>query len=757
MQIKKISLYSVPYTEDDHHQPLNSGLPEAWTPIKNFNHIKSDLFNFGVSVEITAFYEEIRNANYVKFTIDMGYKTDTEILETYYAWIDRLHITSQQALGSIRIYYHWDWWRTLKDNINPLRGIVIQRKKEEFNPPQLVPNIIESYDKVVHDIKYQNKNIAWIYMATIDPPKRTPSPKKGIQRIAFPVHTDSYTDKFQINASTDGGGYVNAPSFRDVIDGKLLSTMEIDQNKLIGCCVSFIPPIKYDILGNQITIPYKIAEKEHIATVSIYAYDMIEHYEQTLRAYDDIFTIELSTPILEDPYRRIKVQNDLKWWCFPKEDVIVKFDKFLEQPLFLRIKPSSDQYYLFLWQLKNYFSGYDYIKRIIINSDEITQKYAVRYGKCKWDYTFTDMKTFIQIFENVDTNKNIVEIEKVTQELFNVKFDDDSYMENVSIGDILLKRPENNQFTFLILTTGSTQIITSIDYGDEASRVRVISNDDGVWPVQYHSFEKPLTSTPTNNLYLMDHNGYPITKFEQGRDLLNYSFQVISQNAQMFVLYKFNKGSYVDGTEFAVNMTPIDMTQEYYNEYIISGERAAANEQRVENIVSTFTNLAANAALGAILGGPAGGAVGTLKSVGKTLLTGGITTGVVGGALGYYQQSQLENRLKNRGSFLIRGGSDYSWLTNGYLVSLVQTKYDEYSNYQYQCKVDEFGIECNEIDIDGNNLRKLLSEEGPLKLLTITLDKDIPQDANTYIRQKLTNGIYLDSTLSRPPNINNVI
>lgn len=752
MQIKKIFLYSVPYTEDDHHQPLNSALPDDWEPIKEFLSIKAHLFNFGSSIELTAYYDEIINANYAKFVITMKQDDSGEdVNETYYAWIDGFDLKSQQLKGSIKILYHWDYWRTFKNKIIPLRGTISQRKEQKVNPPQMVPNIIESYDQTVHQIINQNRKIAWVYMVTVDP-----SNSNGIQRIAFPVCTNSYFRRYQLNDSNRSiMQFINAPSFKEVIDGSLLKIMGIDSEKLIGCSVSSIPPLKCEFIDelNQIIVPYTSSSPQEYKTkISIYTYDLIEHYEKTIRSYEDIFKKELNVWTFNTDDDKIKFANEIKWWCYPRNDIIYKFDNYLGKDCYLELHPSVEQYYPFLQQLKWYFSDYNHIKKILIDSE-----FSVRLGRYFWDYipsTIVRRYVYNQRFEITYTDIKIVEIEKINSDWFNITFDNGLYLEHVSIGDILLERPpEDKQFSFIIVTDIEYQSVEPKIFGDDATLRIAISNVDGVWPIQYFSFEQPISSTPLNSLYLVDNNRYPINKFEQGRDLLNYTVQAISQNNQMFVLYKFNSGSYIDNTEFAVNMTPIDLTQEYINEYILSGEREAANERRTENIMSSLVNLAANTAVGTLIAGPAGGIIGAGKSFAKTLGAGILTTGVIGELLGNYQQGQIENRLRNRGSFLIRSGNDYSWLTNGYLISIVKTKFDGYSIEQYENKVYEFGIDCAEIDKDGSRIQQLLTEEGPIRLSSITLDKDIPYEANNYIRQKLLNGVFLDSALTKSINI----
>lgn len=732
MKIKKISLYSVPYTEDDHFQPLKSKLPEDWLPLKEIPEISTDLEKIGREIKLTATYDEIRNANYMKFELLINDKD-----ENYYAWIESIIIGSQINKGRMIIYYHWDYWRTFIERITPLRGIIVQRKELEKNPPQIVPKIIEVYDETVHDIVNQDKEIAWIYMSLVDPAYELDA---GIQRIAFPVHRNSYEKRFRLNDYNSPSTYIDAPSFREVINGSLLKKMNIEEKKLIGCSVSSIAPIKYDRNGDDITIPYNTVEIP--TSISIYTNDLIEIYENPLKTYDNVHEYKFTIwDVGNDRFR-----DELKWWCFPRKEIKFKYDTsgaptFV--PYYVTLCPAETQYYPFLQYLKYYTPYYEELKEIRID----TNKFEVRYASYYW--VSKGNNKFQQTFDNFFDGK-IKTITKRTdkEDKFNITFEKGS-LDEVGIDNIfVLRLEEDEQFTFTAILEDK-QSITS-------KRVRedliVIKNSDGVWPLQFHAFEKPLKSVPLKNLFLLDNYGYPVNKFEQQRDILNYTVQAVSQNSQMFALFKFNKGSYIDNTEFLVHMTPIDMAQGYFNEYILTVEREAATQRRVDNIISSLSNIAAGAVMGTVMGGPVGGVLKGGLAVAKTIGAGAVTAGLVSGGLSFYQQARLEERLRQRGSLLIREGNDYSWLSNGYLMSLVVTKIDDYSKDLYLKKVNMFGIDCNEIDDDGHVIARLLNEEGPLKLSSLTLNKDIPYEANVYIREKLFNGVLLDPNLSQPFN-----
>lgn len=751
MQIKKIFLYNVPYTENDHHQPLNSVLPEDWKPIKEFDNIHTHLFNFGTSIELTASYDEIRNANYAKFLIKIDQEEpDEEIWEPYYAWIDGFDLKSQQLKGSIKILYHWDYWRTFIDKIKPLRGVITSRISLSDDPPQYVSNITESVDETIHVIEHQSEEIVWIYMVTVD------SSNNGIQRIVFPVFKNSYIKKLKINDLFNN--YYYAPSFREVLNGSLLKTMGIEKSKIIGCSVSSIAPADYGLSRVdpdelKVTMSY-----DNVGFPATFVTDdLIEKYgPNDIRTYDDVHSMHVFSFSELGPPTPLKGVDELKKWCFPRENIVVEYEGLIPRlPLTVHLIPAPQllQAFPFLVYMKYFTSYYPDIMRMDFHDSKVHR------GSYKWRFNppgLLKAPEFIQEFD-IKYNHHITSIRRRELDKFDITLQNGEIIENVDIYDILVDRlKENERYYYTLWTKDSGTIVPKVYEPSDLPTTIVISNTDGIWPIKHYSFEEPLSSAPLDNLYLLDNAGYPITKFQQGRDLLSYTIQPISQNNHMFILFRFNTGGYIENTEFIVSMTPIDLTQEYYNEYLVSGERAEANERRFENIVSSLTNLAANAAIGTLIAGPGGGVVGGLKSIGKTILAGGLTTAGVGTVLGNYQQGQLENRLQNRGSFLIRNGNDYSWVSNGYLIRIAKTKYDSYSVEQYKNKVYEYGIDCNEIDNTGFYIGALLEDEGPIKLSSISLSGDTPYEANMYIRQKLLNGVFLDSNLSRPSNINNV-
>lgn len=195
-------------------------------------------------------YSNLRNATYLRVTLDMNNGTD----QTFYGWVDSVEIssdTSTYAMTTVR--WHVDLWRTYSGSASFGSGHV-RRKPTGSHPLQgydRIRRIVSSTEELVPNLTYgSGQDRVWWAILAYTRTSRTPgSTDKIIEYACWPITRSSF---LYIGV---GSGYQSI-STKATFSSAWDEVLEIDPNSVVGGWLSPVPPFVVSGSGTQAD-PYK--------------------------------------------------------------------------------------------------------------------------------------------------------------------------------------------------------------------------------------------------------------------------------------------------------------------------------------------------------------------------------------------------------------------------------------------------------------------------------------------------------------------
>lgn len=792
MHYTEIKFYNVPYTEDCRYVPPNSELPDSWTPIPGTkiltDKVYPDTKDIFSKLTLSVNYNDIINCNYLsaKYHPSNG---DNDY--TVYAWIDSIipQIDDSNSYSSLTtINFHLDYWRMYIEKIKIKEGLILNRVPGDkyLDPPQNVPYIYEYSLDYKHEIPGQLKNIAWVIISYIKSNK--------IAKITYPVNG---LDPFSHVKFTDAvGAEIIGPSLSQTISGEVFNALGIAQDKQLECFLSPIAPVelkefKNDVIniawpsqnivkkwGMQNCLTKRNFIKNVLYTGTIFTGNNGYLYQEKVETVQIPKMFSQNTKIRYDNQtfsskgsnryekRDIKSGNTEEYSPWPVTDI---FENFLKDFLNKYAFRKDDYFEIVLgnpgerarvmpihWDHFN--ENTEYMPFIIVakqldketldNANVISFQEAYLKQPDKELWTFKDISDITKDItefnpqEIIDKNKKVVSLVRTDLNLYAILDNGDKI--KVNDNDVWIPNYKQQDIGF---TNGKVFSFQTTPITIDQIKYNIISNLTEYWP----SITNPIPVFASNDLthiVLTDMRGAPIKRFCDKLPFDVVTTQVLNGNSGA-ILFRFeNTDALLNDLEVCMPCTPLEVTQTYLNEYVLSGSRNAAQQNLQLAFNQSITTAATSAITGAMTGAivsknPIGAAIGAGLGLGSSIVN---TT--VGNYLGAESLKNQEEILKNKGSYLLRPLTDHSWIRNGYPIALAFMTIDDYSIENYTNKLKTFGISVNEYTYN------ITLNNGPLKVINALIVGNVPIEAINYIKEKLSDGIYINSELSKPANLN---
>lgn len=776
MKLKNVTFYNVPYDENCRKVPLYSPLPEGIKGISS-TAVEGDIISpdrasdVWVCFKCPINYNKIKNCNYLSFVYIPSESEDKEeTYKKYYAWIDKIIPESDDKYdynSSTIINFHIDWWRSYIEDVMIKEGLILNRqpshgsKDSRFNDPaQNVPCDYEyKNEKFIQELPGQTPGIAWIIISYLK------KEDDKINKICYPINTKNTTEHIKFYNQTGIKIPINAPSLDETLTGAVIKALGTTSERVQGINISPIAPLDYEIDENGVLdfkwphaaesftyMPIDFIEKvEHSETESgrfkLVAY-FANHENERLNGYENIDTAVQIRYFENGEYKEFKsngtgdhhdeAEDKINIWL--NRNMLKKRDYCQTGAHHIQSQKITEEmeYIPLMEYLKRYHTGSFYeIKTVSIPNDNLgcfknkdlwkrERKYNAVGGI---DYTEYEPQIFTEA-PNITT-------------IYNVGYDTyartiDGNDKKINDYDVWIK---NKETTFTITKENEWKTEVQILQDINCS---VLISKDGLWP----SIEKPLqkfASSDTATMALLDMRGLIIKKFSKKVLFSSVSCETITTGNSSSILIRFTP-SYAAANDLEITLpcTPIESSGEYLHEYIVSGQRETDQQNLNLSVQQSLTSSMASTGLNFALG-LLGGGVG----VGLTAfseITRGLLSSISQQQFGEERLRASEEALKRRGSFLIRQNDDYSWIRNGSPVCLTIIHPDPKSVSEYKHIIRKYGINVKEYR------ENITLKEGPLRVVDTLITGDAPQEAKDYIKNRLANGVYIDSKLTKVIN-----